>query len=498
MARYANVYLIRSVNEVWYVIVELSCLTDLTCHIFGDSRAVTLMNTNMSNPIDAASKNNNALSYLISPTIRARIIPTDKSSLRHAGSRLKSGQLVSFPTETVYGIGCHAFDPSAIQRVFKAKERPLTDPLIVHVCRLDEAWKLWHVDNHEARALRSLAEVFWPGPLTLIARADSLVPSVLTADTGFVAVRCPSHPIARELITYAGVPVAAPSANKFGHVSPTRAQHVWDDLLHEDVWILDPQLTTNERNVINGKELEGEKQAPKFCCTVGVESTVVKVQMAGGSFSDGNNKNMDGSVQILRRGAVSNIEVQKCLLNAGLVRYCCNNNGITAEKHKEHEHAVFTVGQDARSTGTDIRHVAPGQMIRHYSPHVDICCLISHVRQSVSASATQNDNDVWSKGEIEVLSKSVVIDYGGRLRWMALYALAYWDLSPDNNSSEAASMIFEVLRWSETVKGGCRVYLPEIKMENWNNEVESEDALMWALKDRFTRAASGIVVEQLM
>ncbi|MBV5335662.1 Sua5/YciO/YrdC/YwlC family protein, partial [bacterium] len=148
---------------------------------------------------------------------------------------------------------------------------------------------------------RALTSSFFPGPLTVVARALPSVPSELMAGTGYVACRSPSHPVARELIRRAGVPIAAPSANKFGHVSPTRARHVMDDLGAEDVWIVDPGLGTEEED-------EG---APSGVCDVGVESTVVKVEMDPPSSSSSEEEEEEeeggvvGSITVLRHGAVS-------------------------------------------------------------------------------------------------------------------------------------------------------------------------------------------------
>jgi hypothetical protein len=114
------------------------------------------------------------------------------------GERLRQGGLVAFPTETVYGLGCNALDPSAIIKVFEAKERPLTDPLITHVTENQVAFNLWAADINnslEGKALQSLCKHFWPGPLTLVAKAAPEVPPTLMANTGFCACRSPQHPI---------------------------------------------------------------------------------------------------------------------------------------------------------------------------------------------------------------------------------------------------------------------------------------------------------------
>ena len=151
----------------------------------------------------------------------------DAAALARAADCLRRGGLVAFPTETVYGLGVHALDRAAVQRLFAAKGRPANDPLIVHVDSLE------HVQDlvlSVPDAARELAARFWPGPLTLVLPRSPRVPDEVTAGLSTVAVRVPAHPVARALLAAAGVPVAAPSANLFSRPSPTRASHVLDDL----------------------------------------------------------------------------------------------------------------------------------------------------------------------------------------------------------------------------------------------------------------------------
>lgn len=143
--------------------------------------------------------------------------------VERAAAILRSGGLVAFPTETVYGLGANALDPAAVERIFAAKGRPLSSPLIVHV---DGEAMLSRVVAHWPAAGQKLVERFWPGPLTLVLRKQPAIPPGVTAGLDTVGVRMPNHPLALELISAAGVPVAAPSANRFTAVSPTTADHV--------------------------------------------------------------------------------------------------------------------------------------------------------------------------------------------------------------------------------------------------------------------------------
>ncbi len=148
--------------------------------------------------------------------------PTD-DEIAHAAALLKAGQLVAFPTETVYGLGGNALDPAAATRIFAAKGRPSSSPLIVHVSSVAMAREL--VAEWPAAADK-LTSFFWPGPLTLVLKKLPLVPNVITAGLDTVALRMPAHPVAIALIEAAGIPLAGPSANRFTALSPTTAEHV--------------------------------------------------------------------------------------------------------------------------------------------------------------------------------------------------------------------------------------------------------------------------------
>jgi L-threonylcarbamoyladenylate synthase len=148
-------------------------------------------------------------------------------ALEQAAQILRAGGLVALPTETVYGLGANALDTGAVSRIFAAKQRPAWDPVIVHVA--DETMLDGLVEQIPETA-RKLIAAFWPGPLTLLLPRTAAVPDAVTAGRPLVGVRMPAHPVALELIRRAGVPVAAPSANTFGHISPTTAAHVLADL----------------------------------------------------------------------------------------------------------------------------------------------------------------------------------------------------------------------------------------------------------------------------
>jgi L-threonylcarbamoyladenylate synthase len=156
---------------------------------------------------------------------------TSRQAIAQAAEILRRGGLVALPTETVYGLGAHALDPDAVGRIFQAKQRPSWDPVIVHIAGpVLHNPMLENLTTNIAPVVHGLTHAFWPGPLTLLLPRSAAVPDAVTAGRPLVGIRMPAHPVAFELIRQAGVPVAAPSANLFSHISPTTAEHVLEDL----------------------------------------------------------------------------------------------------------------------------------------------------------------------------------------------------------------------------------------------------------------------------
>ncbi|HQO04376.1 MAG TPA: L-threonylcarbamoyladenylate synthase [Spirochaetota bacterium] len=179
---------------------------------------------------------------------------TDEN-IRNAAKIIAAGGLVAFPTETVYGLGADAMNPIAAAKIFEVKNRPFFDPLIVHIP--DMSWVGRLAADIHARAAE-LMKAFWPGPLTIVVKKNGTVPDILTAGLDTVALRMPSHPVALALLRYAGTPVAAPSANPFGYLSPTTAGHV------------EAQLGGSIDMILDGGP-----------CSVGIESTIIRVDVSG-------------------------------------------------------------------------------------------------------------------------------------------------------------------------------------------------------------------------
>ncbi len=177
-------------------------------------------------------------------TVDARDLTSEASraSLTRAAEILRTGGTVALPTETVYGLGANALDASAIAKIFAAKQRPAWDPLIIHI---SDTEMLRQVTASVPESAQKLIDAFWPGPLTLLLPKRDAVPDAVTAGRARVGVRMPQHPVAQAVIREAGVPVAAPSANRFGRTSPTTAEHVAEDLDGRIDAILDSGETTH-------------------------------------------------------------------------------------------------------------------------------------------------------------------------------------------------------------------------------------------------------------
>lgn len=232
--------------------------------------------------------------------------PTDRN-LAFLARKLRDGDLVAVPTETVYGLAANAFDAKACLKIFRAKRRPTSDPLIVHLHSLNQ---LPLVCQPNPAAMR-LAEAFWPGPLTLVLPKKAGVPEIVTAGRNSVAVRLPSHRVFRKLLRAVQRPLAAPSANPFGYISPTSAEHVRSNLGPRIQYILDGGV-----------------------CSIGLESTILDLRDST-------------RPQLLRPGAISAAQLETVL-------QC--PVAVTRKKR-----SLDRLGM-----------IAPGLLSRHYSPRTPV------------------------------------------------------------------------------------------------------------------------------
>lgn len=241
------------------------------------------------------------------PKLRATLHRGTPRAIARLAQVLRRGELVAVPTETVYGLAADALNPRACRAIFRAKGRPANDPLIVHIHRLAQLDEL-AVTNPAAIAV---AKAFWPGPLTLVLPKREIVPDLVTSGLDSVAVRMPAHPLLRKLLRACGRPLAAPSANPFGYISPTTAQHVLDG------------LGSRIRHVLDGGP-----------CRIGLESTILDLRDPA-------------HPQILRPGAIERRELQAVLgRRVGLV-----SRHLSSAKRAA---------------------VAPGMLSKHYSPRTPL------------------------------------------------------------------------------------------------------------------------------
>lgn len=366
------------------------------------------------------------------------IISSSESDLTRAACSLSEGKLVALPTETVYGLGGNVWMPQAVKNIFLVKSRPSSDPLICHVDALEKGLKLWAGGNEgdknytELKAAVELAtfigSAFWPGPLTIVSRASSSLPSEVTGGSGYVGLRIPSHPIALALLRLVDFAVAAPSANTFGHVSPISAFHVFDDLASRDPTLL----------IIDGGK-----------CNVGIESTVIKIA------------DNAGCIEMLRRGKVTVTDIKKVLSTHPTYKQVSVEIRDTRSKKPVLEVAkkAFTATRTDETTcirqkndeqsaplqstvknGYPTCHPpelhqpmdGPGQLLTHYSPCIAASLLApgSFVARQAKVGQThdpttikivqeggaklEQENDMQPIG-IFALSSTVVIDFYGVL-----------------------------------------------------------------------------------
>ncbi|WP_413559586.1 L-threonylcarbamoyladenylate synthase [Bdellovibrio sp. HCB209] len=263
---------------------------------------------------------------------------SNNEALKKAQQILEEGGVIGLPTETVYGLAARIDMPPAIEKIFTTKERPFFDPLIVHVSSIEMAKK---VTAYWGPASQALAEAFWPGPLTLILPKDNSINGMITSGLESVGIRMPNHPLALALIQEVNVPLAAPSANKFGRTSPTSASHVRVEFKNENVFVLDG----------------GD-------CQIGIESTVLLVRHRPDKVE----------LSILRRGHVLKSDLER-VLEAG---------GFTFE---------FIEKIDKRES--------PGHMKHHYMPPIPLIVSLTADRKVEDILKEVNEKITQLPDEIE-------------------------------------------------------------------------------------------------
>ena len=243
----------------------------------------------------------------------------DKNEIKKQSKLLSEGKTVIFPTETVYGLGANALDEDAVKKIYEAKGRPSDNPLIVHIYDKEEVYNLAENINEKAK---TIMDKFWPGPITIILNKKDIVPYRTSGGLETVAIRMPSHLIAREIIKEAGVPIAAPSANISGRPSPTKADHVYEEM--------------NGR--VSGIVLGGD-------CNFGLESTVLDVTTE--------------NPMILRPGSITKEDLEKVIGEVSI--------DPSLEKKEDNKKAK-----------------APGMKYTHYSPDADVYIVSGNIEDTIS------------------------------------------------------------------------------------------------------------------
>ena len=287
----------------------------------------------------------------------ARDNQIEEAELKEASAVIRSGGLVAFPTETVYGLGGDATNPEASRKIYAAKGRPSDNPLIVHIADFSQLEDIVAEVPQEAR---DLAEAFWPGPLTMILRKNEVIPYETTGGLDTVATRMPSHPVARRLLQDSGCMIAAPSANTSGRPSPTTAQHVWEDLQGKIEVLLDGGPVG-----------------------IGIESTIVDLS--------------EDQPMILRPGFITQEMLSQVLGQVGM------DPGIASENSKK----------PPKAPGMRYRHYAPKADLTLVEGHMDqviakINALTGEAQvkgQSVGVLATAENQDAYIADHVIVIGQ---------------------------------------------------------------------------------------------
>jgi tRNA threonylcarbamoyl adenosine modification protein (Sua5/YciO/YrdC/YwlC family) len=375
------------------------------------------------------------------PNVLSRLYEPTEENIKECAEYIKNGGIVGMPTETVYGLAANAFNVEACYKIFEYKGRPLTDPLIVHVSSIEMAKKIIIINKEIEPLFNLLIKNFWPGPLTIVLKANmNLLSSKILAGHDTVGIRFPINPIANKLIKYSDVPIAAPSANKFSHISPVNPFHVFEDFKEFPVKILNGGVS-------------------QFC----MESTVMKICYE------------EKKLLIFRLGAVSPDDLRKVLdIDEQFKNYkieCLakkakiSNEELRKIKEQKSEDNSLTINQDA-----------PGQFLKHYSPKLE--------------TYLYSGDDVKDYlDEIELSDKIVFIDYKEIMKNKFLGKKGikeknFLELSKDGNADTVMQNFYNYLHEAEKIEG--MKYIIIIDLEKYMDENSHKLTLL----DRMWKAAS--------
>ena len=375
------------------------------------------------------------------PDVLSRLYEPNEDNIKLCAEYINKGGIVGMPTETVYGLAANAFNVEACYKIFEYKGRPLTDPLIVHVSSIKMAKKIIIMNQEIEPIFNLLIKNFWPGPLTIVLKANlNLLSNKILAGNDTVGIRFPVNPIANKLIEYSGVPIAAPSANKFSHISPVNPYHVFEDFKEFPVKILNGGVS-------------------KYC----MESTVMKICYE------------EKKLLIFRLGAVSPDDLKRVLdtdeqFKNYKIECLTKKLKVTTEdlrkiKEQKSKDNSLTINQDA-----------PGQFLKHYSPKL----------QTYLYSGEDLKDFVE---EIKINNKMIFIDYKEIMKnkFLGKYEIKeknFLELAKDGNPNTVMQNFYNSLHEAEKKEG--MKYIIIIDLEKYMDDNSHKLTLL----DRIWKAAA--------
>ena len=394
--------------------------------------------------IEEKEKEEDFLKYqelIKNPNILSRLYDPTEENILKCAEYIKNGGIVGMPTETVYGLAANAFNVEACYKIFEYKGRPLTDPLIVHVSSIEMAKKIIIINQEIEELFNLLIKNFWPGPLTIVLKANlNLLSTKILAGNNTVGIRFPVNKIANKLIEYSGVPIAAPSANKFSHISPVNPFHVFEDFKEFPVKIL------------NGG-------TSKFC----MESTVMKICYE------------EQKLLIFRLGAVSPDDLKKVLdtddkfknykIECLAKKIKISNEELKKIKEEKAQDNNLTVNQDA-----------PGQFLKHYSPKLETYLYSGDDIKDYLEEIELNNNMVFI--DYKEIMKSKFIGKKG------IKENNFLELSKEGDATKVMQNFYNYLHLAEKMEG--MQYIIIIDLEKYMNDNSHKLTLL----DRMWKAAS--------
>lgn len=360
----------------------------------------------------------------------------DEEQISHAAQVLADGGLVAFPTETVYGLGANAFDENAARRIYEAKGRPSDNPLIVHIADVSQ---LDEVAKDIPEVAQTLAERFWAGSLTMVLHKQPTIPDATTGGLSTVAVRCPSNPIAQELIRKSGVPVAAPSANRSGRPSTTKYAHVVEDL--------DGRVDV----IIDGGDAE-----------IGLESTIVDLTV--------------DVPTILRPGYITKEQLEEAIGEVRLDAALLGGTGGKTPDEAGRDGAVGQTGTAASDTDAGLHPKAPGMKYRHYAPKGDL-----YLVRGSEGDVVRCINKLASAAQRDGKTVGIIAAAETKERYRFGTAL---DIGERSDEEAVAASLYDVLRQFDALEADV-IYA----------EYQGGSGLGMAIENRLLKAASYQVID---